>query len=164
MRRLEQPRSTRQTRILESDSTDAMSAETLRVRELTRRLVAREAAQGDAPDIAAAAYAACERAYRALSRWLGANGSHALFTRALAQTQAEHLLLRDIRVRTRSESGLEGVTESIQVHGAAAVAAGLESLLVALLELLGRLLGEDMAARLVEQSVPNHTRDGESPR
>lgn len=155
----------RQTRILESDWTDAMSPGTPGVRELTRRLVARELSQGDAPDVAAAAVqAACERVYGALSRWLGANGSHALFTRALAQAQVEHPLLRDIRFRTDSESGLEGVTESIQVHGVAAVAAGLESLLVTLIELLGRLVGDDMAARLIEQSGPNPARDGESPR
>lgn len=155
----------RQTRILESESTDAMSPATPRVRELTRRLVAREATQGDAPDVAVAAVqAACERVYGALSRWLGANGSRALFTRALAQAQVEHPLLRDIRFRTESESGLEGVTESIQVHGVAAVAAGLESLLVGLIELLGRLVGDDMAARLIEQGVPNPARDGESPR
>ncbi|MDQ3699209.1 MAG: hypothetical protein M3373_14485 [Gemmatimonadota bacterium] len=142
-----------------------MSPATPGARELTRRLVAREAAQGDAPDIAAGAvHAACERAYQALSRWLGANGALALFTRALAQAQAGHPLLRNIRLRTRSEFGLEGVTESIQVHGAAAVAAGLESLLVALLELLGRLVGDDMAARLVEQSVPSYAQDDESPR
>jgi hypothetical protein len=142
-----------------------MSPQTPAVQELTRRLVAREATQRDAPDVAAAAVqAACERAYQTLSRWLGANGSYALFTRALAQAQGEHPLLRDIRLRVQSESGLEGVTESIQVHGVAAVAAGLESLLVALIELLGRLVGDDMAARLIEQSVPNPARDGESPR
>jgi hypothetical protein len=142
-----------------------MSPGTPGVRELTRRLVAREATTGDAPDVAAAAVqAACERTYQTLSRWLGANGSYALFTRALAQAQAEHPLLRDVRFRTQSEPGLEGVTESIQVHGAAAVAAGLESVLVGLIELLGRLVGHDMAARLVEQSVPNPARDDEGPK
>lgn len=135
------------------------------MQELTRRLVAREATQGDAPDVAAAAvHAACERAYQTLSRWLGATGSYELFTRALAHAQVEHPLLRDIRLRTHSESGLEGVAESIQVHGVAAVAAGLESLLVALIELLGRLVGDDMAARLIEQGIPNPARDDEGPK
>jgi hypothetical protein len=142
-----------------------MSPRTREVQELTRRLVAREATQRDAPDAAAAAVqAACERAHQTLSRWLGANGSYALFTRALAQVQVDHPLLRDIRLRSHSEAGLEGVTESIRVHGVAAVAAGLESLLVGLIELLGRLVGDDMAARLIEQSVPNQTRDDEGPK
>lgn len=142
-----------------------MTPETPNARELSRRLVAREAAPGDTPDTGVAtARAACERVFRAVSRWFGAHGSHALFTRARAQAQSGHPLLGEIRFRERADPALEGVTESIEAHGAAAVAVGLESLLVALLELLRRLLGEELTARLVEQSVPDRAPDDERRR
>lgn len=141
-----------------------MSAETPSARELTRRLVAREAARDSSPDGAAVAvHAAGERAYRVLSRWLGSTGADVLFARALAQARIEHPALSGIRLRVQPEPGVEGVRESIAIHGADAVAAGLEALLVALLQLLGRLVGEDMATRLVEQSVPNRAPDDPRP-
>lgn len=140
-----------------------MGPETPTARQLTRRLIAREAAESDSPDVAvAAAHAAGERLFRELARWLGATGCHALFTRALAHARSTHPALAEVSVEHRSAPTLEGVAESVRAHGAAAVAAGLESLLVALLELLGRLIGDDMAARLVEPSAPIHSRHDES--
>jgi hypothetical protein len=137
--------------------------ESLSALELTRRLLAREAAGREPPDdAAAAARLACERIYRDLGRWLGPAGCRALFTRALSQARAEHPELGEIRVRDQSEPALDGVAESIERHGASTVARGLEALLVALLVLLGRLIGDDMAARLVGQSALHHSRDDES--
>jgi hypothetical protein len=43
------------------------------------------------------------------------------------------------------------------VHGAAAAAAGLEAALETLVGLLGRLIGEDMAAQLIEASTTSET-------
>jgi len=46
-------------------------------------------------------------------------------------------------------------------YGDAATAEGLESMLVRLVELLGRLIGDDMAVKLIEQSLaPSHGSDG----
>lgn len=130
-------------------STDAPSA-----RELTRHLVARAAAQGDVvPENAMlAAQAACERSLHALTRILGQAGSRALLTRALAQSEPEHPLLKEIRIGHLSVRGLDGVPDVVQVHGGLAVSAALEAMLETLLGLLGRLVGDDMVARLVEQS------------
>lgn len=140
-----------------------MGQETPTARQLTRRIIAGEAPEDDSPDVAvAAAHTAGERLYRELARWLGATGCHALLTRALADARVEHPALAEIRVEHRSAPTLEGVADSVRAHGAAAVAAGLESLLVTLLELLGRLIGDDMAARLVEASAANHSRHDES--
>ena len=139
-----------------------MPTDTLSARELTRRLVARSAAQSDAPDsVALAVHAACERTYRALTRSIGSTGSHALLTRARAQTQGEHPLVKEIRIGGPSEAGLNGVTDLVQTHGAPAVVAGLEAVLERLLGVLGRLIGDDMVARLVEQSAPIGTHDDE---
>ncbi len=141
----------------EARSTDALNA-----RELTRRLVAREAAQNEAPDgVALAARAASERACRALSRSLGINGFNALLTRALAQTRTDHALLMEIRVGRNSEPILGGVPEIVHAYGAPAVAAGLEAVLETMLALLGRLIGEDMVAQLVEHSARIEPRNDE---
>ena len=139
-----------------------MTTESPSSRELARRLVARAAAPGDAPDsVALAVHAACERTYRALTRSFGPTGSRALLTRARAQTQGEHPLVKEIRIGGPSEAGLDGVTDLVQTHGAPAVAAGLEAVLERLLGVLGRLIGNDMVARLVEQIAPMGTHDDE---
>ena len=137
-----------------------MPSQALGARELAKRLVARAHPKSDGPDSAAlAAQAACERTYRELARFLGATGAQALFTRALGLAQAEHPFLKEIHVGHRSAPALEGVTGLVQVHGAAAVAAGLRTVLETLLGLLGRLIGDDMATQLVEQNTTSETHD-----
>jgi len=44
------------------------------------------------------------------------------------------------------------ITAAVRTHGAADVAAGMVALVAGLVELLGRIIGEDMALRLVEQT------------
>jgi hypothetical protein len=43
------------------------------------------------------------------------------------------------------------ITAAVRAHGAGEVAAGLVASMAALIELLGRIIGEEMAVRLVEQ-------------
>jgi signal transduction histidine kinase len=121
-------------------------------RELTRRLI--EPAVGhrsDAEEIALAVHAACERTYRDLTRRLGPIGSRALLARALSHAEEAHPLLRTIRIGRRLVPSLDGAAEAIGDYGAPAVTAAFEHTLETLLALLGRLIGEDMAARLVAQ-------------
>lgn len=146
-----------------------MSPETPSARALSRRLIAREDVEADGPEgTPSSAWAACERACGTLARWLGANGCRALVARALKQARDDHPALDPLFLRTEPGPALGGVAESIGTHGAAAVEAGLEALLVALVELLGRLVGDDVAARLLdpgpERSLPTHERDGERAR
>ena len=131
-------------------------------RELTRHLIARAAEHVKVPESAALmAQEACERTLRALTRSLGQTGSRALLTRALAQAEPDHPLLKDLRIGRQSEPGLDGVPGIVQVHGAPAVAAALVVVLDTLLGLLGRLIGDDMVVRLVEQSTPMGMQDDE---
>ena len=126
----------------------------LSARELTRRLVARAAAQGGAADsVALAVHAAVEHTYHELARSVGAAGSRALLVRAVAQAQVEHPLLKELRIGRDSEPGVDGVGDLVQAKGAAAVSAGLEALLEAVLGLLGRLVGDEMVPRLVDYST-----------
>lgn len=48
---------------------------------------------------------------------------------------------------------MNGVAEAITAHGDAAIAEALESMLVRLIALLGRLVGDDMATKLIDRSL-----------
>ena len=123
-------------------------------RQIVRRLVDSRRHERSGGDTAArAAVSACEHLYRELSRWVGPDGCHALFTRALAQAQADHPALGQIQLRARSEPYIDGVAATIMAHGDAATAEAFESVLVHLVELLGRLIGDDMAMKLIERSL-----------
>lgn len=123
-------------------------------RELARRLLAREAPDDAGPDDLAAAERVCQRVSENLSRWVGADGCHALFARALALAQLEHPVLKGVRRAAQPPTCLEGLAESAHTHDARTAAEGVVAILTALIELLGRLIGDDMAMSLVEQSVP----------
>jgi hypothetical protein len=99
------------------------------------------------------AAAACDQLYRRLSRSVGSDGCHALFTRALAEARITHPALEQIQLRARLDPYIEGLTDSIAKHGDTATADALESLFAGVVTLLGRLVGDDMATRLVEGSA-----------
>ena len=123
-------------------------------RQIARRLINSRHPDGTAGDSRARATAgACDDLYRDLSRWVGRDGCHALFARALAEAQLEYATLDQIKLRPRSEPYVEGVGETTVSHGDAATADALESMLVHLVELLGRLIGNDMATNLIERSL-----------
>jgi hypothetical protein len=44
------------------------------------------------------------------------------------------------------------IAVAVRIHGAAEVAAGMVALVAVLVDLLGRIIGEDMAGRLVEET------------
>ena len=132
-------------------------------REIARRLIDSRRQQRTGADTdARAAASACDHLYRELSRWVGVDGCHALFTRALAQARAEHPALSQIQLHARSEPYIDGVAATIMAHGDAATAEALESMLVRLVELLGRLIGDDMAMKLIERSLAASER-GDAP-
>ena len=110
-------------------------------------------ASGDARDPVAAADRVSADLADALARWFGPYGYHALLTRALAEARAEHPVLESVRIRTPLLPGLDGLADAAQTHGAAAVADGVVGLLAAVIDLLGRMIGEDMALPLVERSM-----------
>ncbi len=106
-----------------------------------------------------AAVDACNQLHQDLSRWVGLDGCHALFTRALAHARTDYPLLEEIQLRPRSEPYVEGGTETIDAYGAAQTAEAIESMLSGLIELLGRLIGDDMAMKLIEESFPEAAGD-----
>jgi len=119
--------------------------------EIVRRLISSRASDGTEGDTSARAMAA-DHLYGELSRWVGPDGCHALYTRALAEARNEHPPLNHIQLRVGSEPYLGGVAETVAAYGDAATAKSLESMLIHLVELLGRLIGDDMATKLIERS------------
>ena len=133
-------------------------------RKIARRLInSRQPVGKGVEGSASAAAAACDDLYRDLSRWVGPDGCDALFARALAQTRLEYATLDQIKLRPRSKPYLDGVAETIMARGDAAIAEALESMLVHLIELLGRLIGDDMATKLIERSLAAPERDDTTP-
>ncbi|MDP9203924.1 MAG: hypothetical protein M3P12_00510 [Gemmatimonadota bacterium] len=122
--------------------------------QIAHRLINSRRSERAGSDTAArAAAATCDHVYRELSRWVGPDGCHALFTRALAEARTEYSALGQIQLHARSEPYIEGVAETIMAQGDPATAEALESMLVGLVELLGRLIGDDMAMKLIERSL-----------
>jgi hypothetical protein len=129
------------------------STNRLAAQETVRRLIdSRPAKQKRGDSAARAAAEACDSLYRELARWVGHDGCHALFARALAETRPQYPALEKIQLRPRSELYIEGVADSIMTSGDPATAEALESMLTRLVELLGRLIGDDMAGKLIDRT------------
>jgi hypothetical protein len=129
--------------------------------EVARRLWERAAGDTDSPEeVAVAATHMCTELRAGLSRWVGSMGYRALIDRALLLARAEHPALGSLDCH----GGDEPVTMSgVRAHSAAEVATGMVALVAALVELLGRIIGEEMAVRLVEQTGMSKERKTERP-
>jgi hypothetical protein len=102
--------------------------------------------------LAAAADRMCAQLRTGLGRWIGTDGYQALLDRALALTRAQHSVLGSFSCLGGDE---QGTAAAVGAHGAADVAAGMVALVTTVIELLGRIIGDEMAVRLVEQlAVP----------
>jgi hypothetical protein len=118
----------------------------------------RQLERGGGVPSAAAAAEACGQLYRELARWVGADGCHALFARALAEARGNNSALTEIQLRERSDPYVQGVAESITAHGEPATVTALESMLTVLVDLLRRLIGNDMAVKLIDRALATSSR------
>ena len=113
---------------------------------------------------AEAARLACERLYQQLLPWFGVAGSDALFRRALAEAHADQPALAKVRLRDKSEGLLTGVDDAVAASGPDAVADGLHAIHANLLELLSRMIGADLSARILAQSRAAQPRSSDKDR
>ncbi len=129
-------------------------------RQLAAHLIATKRAQHGA-DVSGSFVAALsvEDLYVALSRWVGIDGCHALFSRALADAEPSRPLLQSIQLNPRGDIRLDGVSSAAAEHGEAETAAAIEETIVRTIDLLGRLIGSDMTANLIERGLPDTSRD-----
>src|SRR5580704_5982434 len=126
-----------------------------RARELACQLLTRETLAPPGADTTNGADRVCRRVSDELSRWVGNDGCRALFARALASAQAGggHPALEMVRISVGSAYCLDGLADSATRHGVPAATDGAAAVLAALIELLGHLIGDDMALNLLEQSA-----------
>lgn len=137
-----------------AQSAHAASSPSEPSREIAHRLVAREIG-GETGD--AALVAAVERVggrvVDSLTRWFGPYGALALLTRAVTRAQPLHRSLAPVRVDSTAVPSLSGFSDSAMTNGARATAEGAVVLIAVLADLIGRLIGVDLAVRLLEQSM-----------
>ena len=86
---------------------------------------------------------------------MGDAGCAALLARALARTEGAHPVLKDLRRRADEGIRLDGIPASAAAHGIESVTAAIEALIAALVDILTRLVGDDMAIRLLDQDDPH---------
>jgi len=125
--------------------------------EVARRLWQLSVGDSTTPeDVAVAATRMCTGLRVGLTRWVGGMGYRALIDRALLLARAEHPALGSLSCHGGDEPV---TTAAVRAHSAAEVGTGMVALVAALVELLGRILGEEMAVRLVEQSGMQNERE-----
>jgi hypothetical protein len=118
--------------------------------DMARRLwTEASAGAATAPEMAAAAERLCAGLHTGLVRWIGSEGLQSLFLRSLAESRPAHSWLTCLRWR----QGLPPAPAPEETgHGPADVADAMVALTGMLIHLLGRITGEDMATRLVENA------------
>lgn len=118
----------------------------------------------DAPDPVRAAEEVFEDVADSLSRALGPYGYHALLARALTKARLAHPALAGIRIRSAMEPYLDGLHGAASEHGLGALSDGLHATLAILVDLLGRLIGEDLAILLVSEAISDESAGGNGPK
>jgi hypothetical protein len=92
-----------------------------------------------------------------LTRWVGAEGYRALLGRALQLSLPEYPVLGSF---TANGGDLAEAAAAARLHGPAELAKGMVALVAAMTDLLGRIIGEEMAVRLIERMVIPETESG----
>ena len=132
--------------------------------ELARRMIARDSAHANAAearDVAVALQRTCRRMCEALRDSLGDDGCNALLARALARTEPYHPALKLIRRQDERGIHLDGVVAAVETTSSAQATAAVEALVGALMDVLGKLIGEDMAIRIM--NLDSSTGNGDKP-
>jgi hypothetical protein len=134
--------------------------------DVARRVLALGAAARSDPKVVGdELHQACVRVSANLRDAMGDSGADALLARALARTEAHHPALKNILRLHAGGIHLDGVNASVETHGVATVTAAIEALLATLVDILGRLIGDDMALRLINGDLgpSQNGRRGQGP-
>lgn len=134
-----------------------------RTPETDRREPIQQDARGDPRAVDKSLEYRCRQLTTSLGEALGPDGCSALLARALTQCEPTHPVLQRIRGADGREIQLDGVPAAIEQYGYAAAEAGVDALLTSLVEILGKLIGEDMALRLLDLDAGESGRNREAP-
>jgi hypothetical protein len=129
--------------------------------EIARRILRRDAlgsgqaAEGGTPETAIIALQrSFSRVTDDLRDAMGDAGCAALLDRALAHTKRAHPVVKDLRWRPGEGIALAGIATNAGAHGIESVTAAMEALITALVDILSRLIGDDMVLRLLDHDDP----------
>ena len=126
------------------------TAVSAKVRDLTQRLIAYEAAESyPSPTDISAATRVSEKLRRPLSALAGASGFHALLARALTVAKRETHKLGAVQIKP--DGSLDGLDELPNDDGNEASV----MLIAQLLGLLANFIGEPLTLRLVQDTWPD---------
>ena len=128
-----------------------------------RREPKRQDAPGQSGTSGSALENRCRELTAALRDTLGPDGCSALLSRALAECEPAHPVLAHVRGGDGREIRLDGVAKGIERFGYGAAEAGVEAMVASLLGILGKLIGEDMALRLLDLDAGEAGRNQEAP-
>ena len=93
---------------------------------------------------------ACGLVVNNLRESMGDDGCDALFARAISRSEASHPVIKQLRGTRESGISREHLSDAVKADEPAA-RAGVEALLASLIEILARLIGEDMALRIIDR-------------
>ncbi len=127
--------------------------------ETAMRLLRSEGARESSPSgiVTAAGDRVLQKMQHALIRWFGPQGCRALLVRAIERTRARHPALDAVRVlepgSDRDVFAPDAFLVLASLPSEAAMSA-CASVIAEIVTLLGQLVGEDVARRLVDQAWP----------
>jgi hypothetical protein len=121
--------------------------------ETARRVLERTRSADGSPDVNAL-WRACANITESLREALGDDGSDALMTRALTRTAEVHPAAGEWQLRD-GDLPLDTLRAAAKAHGITTVASAIETLIAALVEVLVRLIGEEMTIRLIQLDGPS---------
>ena len=133
-----------------------------RTTDENRREPIRRDAPGEALTSGSALGYRCRQVTASLREALGPDGCSALLARALAECEPTHPVLKHMRGPDGREVQLEGVSAGIERFGFDAAEAGAEAMFASLTGILGRLIGEDMAMRLIDLGAGESSQNEEA--
>ena len=131
-----------------------------RAHDLASRLLRSEGVSdaSDSEAIVAAADHVLRRLQTDLTRWFGSEGFQALLLRALDRARPGHPALAQVILRfddgSPGQHGLDGLFNNVRPCSPKETRDAFVAVIASVIALLGRLVGDDVAIRLVTQGWP----------
>lgn len=128
--------------------------------DAARRLWARVSGESKTPEeVATAAERLFAQSREGLGRWIGAEGYRTLHDRALGMARLKHPALHGLSCLGGDQAA---IAAAVRANGAAQMADGMVAWVAAMMDVLGRIIGQETAVRLVEETAMPSPRRAES--
>jgi len=132
-----------------------MRQATPQMRDLARRLFAREAEKKDKPPNAADTMGkVCAKLFQRLNLLIGEGGFHAIVKRSLNLTTSEFPWVTNVKIEQHPACSFRGLHESIEGRDSAEASEGFAAITANIIWLLVTFMGEDLILSLVDDVWP----------